>query len=182
MKKKNGANILKTTNSLRVLSFLVEDPGREFLGSEIQKATSVSRAGVYIALQGLMKQKLIHKIKKGKILMCAVEFNDPIIKQFKVLKNTILLRSIIFKLKPLSRKIVLYGSASRGEDDARSDIDLFILSNEPEGTKRLLSSIRLKRKLQAIVKSPSELADFIEEEPIFNEEINRGIILWEEKR
>ena len=180
MKKKSDVDIFNATNSLKILSFLVKNPGKDFLGSEIQKSTSLSRAGVYIALRELVKQKLVYKTQKGKFLMYSVIFRDPVIKQFKVLENIILLRSIIFKLKPLSKKIVLYGSASRGEDDENSDIDLFVLSNDFDTIKNLLSSLRLKRKIQAIIKSPSELAEFIEKEPIFNGEINMGISLWEE--
>ncbi|KKR33003.1 MAG: hypothetical protein UT63_C0026G0011, partial [Candidatus Gottesmanbacteria bacterium GW2011_GWC2_39_8] len=101
---------------------------------------------------------------------------------FKVLKNILLLQPIIKKLEPLSKKIILYGSASRGEDSPNSDMDLFVLSKEPQTTKNLLFSVKVKRKIQAIVKSPTELADLKEEEKIFYEEVNRGITLWEEKR
>ena len=41
MKKRNHKtiDIFGATNSLKVLSYLVEHPGKEFLNSEIQKAT-----------------------------------------------------------------------------------------------------------------------------------------------
>lgn len=179
MKRKTSPDIFKTTNSLKVLSFLVERPGKQLLGSEIQKATSISRAGVYIALHELIKQKLVFKTKRGKFLIYSVVYNDPVVKQFKVLKNILLLRLLISKLKPLSKKIIFYGSASRGEDDVKSDIDLFVLSHQPQQVKKVLSSIRIKRKIQAVIKSPSEFADLEGKEKIFYHEIDRGIILWE---
>ncbi len=211
MKKRNNGDIFTATSTLKILSFLVENPGREFLGSEIQKAVSISRAGVYIALRELTRQKLVTKIKKGKFLMYSVLYEEPILKQFKVMRNTQYLKPLIEKLKNHSKKIVLYGSASRGEDDPKSDIDLFILTSNPDAVKdiiakaigqkghglanliakaigqkghglaNLIAKAKAKRKMQAIIKTPSELAQFQEKEKVYSEEVNRGITLWEKK-
>ena len=181
MRKKNDVDVFSATNSLKILSFLVDNLGRELLSSEIQEATSMSRAGVYIALRELIKQKLVLKTQKGKFIMYFVVYDEPVIKQFKILKNVLLLKFALLKFKPLSKKIVLYGSASRGEDTPNSDIDLFMLSKEPEAIKVILPSLKLKRKIQVVIKSPSEWADFKETEKVFYEEVSRGIVLWEEK-
>ncbi|MBU0549496.1 MAG: nucleotidyltransferase domain-containing protein [Candidatus Omnitrophica bacterium] len=181
MKKKNNIDIFATTNTLKVLSFLVENPGKELLGREIQKATSISRAGSYIALRYLIRQKLVLKIKKGKFLMYSVIYDEPIVKQFKVVRTIQLLKPLLEKLRPLSKKIILYGSASRGEDDPLSDIDLFIITKDPDTTKSIISGLKTKRKLQTVIKSPSELADLQDKEKVYYGEVNRGITLWEEK-
>ena len=181
MNQKFNSNIFTATNSLKILSFLVDNPGREFLGSEIQKATSISRAGVYLALRELIKQKLVIKTFKGKFLIYSVAYENPVVRQFKVLKNILFLQPIILKLKSSAKKIILYGSASRGEDSPDSDIDFFVLSKEPEETRAILSSLKLKRKIQAVVKSPSEWTEFKDKEKVFYEEVNRGIIIFEEK-
>lgn len=175
-------DIFSATNSLKIVSFLAENAGKEFLGSEIQKATKLSRAGVYIALRELIKQKLVSKTQRGKFLVYYVVYDDAVIRQFKVLRNVLLLEPVIARLKPLSKKIILYGSASRGEDSPDSDMDLFMLSKDTEATKEILSSIKIKRKIQAVVKSPSELADLREKEKLFYGEVDRGIVLWEERQ
>ncbi len=181
MKRSKTIDIFGATNSLKVLSHLAENPGREFLSSEIQKAISISRAGVYIALGELARQNLVSKAKKGKLLFYSIIYDDSAIKQFKVLKNVLALRPLVSKLKPLSKKIVLYGSTSRGENDPASDIDLFILSNEPEIVKKVISSIKTRQKIQSVIKTPSELADFKEKEKTYYAEVDRGITLWEKK-
>ena len=117
MKKLKTIDIFGATNSLKVLSYLAEHPGKEFLCSEIQKATAISRAGVYIALGELSRQNLTSKTKRGKLLFYSIVYDDSAIKQFKVLKNILALRPLVSKLKPLSKKIILYGSTSRGEND-----------------------------------------------------------------
>ena len=149
MNKIKTIDIFGATNSLKVLSYLSENPGKEFLSNEIQKAISISRAGVYIALGELTRQNLVSKAKKGKLLFYSIIYDDSAIKQFKVLKNVLALRPLVSKLKPLSKKIVLYGSTSRGENDPTSDIDLFILSQEPEVAKKAVVSIKTRQKIQS---------------------------------
>ena len=181
MKKLKTIDIFGATNSLKVLSYLAEHPGKEFLSSEIQKAISISRAGVYIAFGELTRQNLVSKAKKGNLLFYSIIYDDSAIKQFKVFKNVLVLRPLVSKLKPLSKKIVLYGSTSRGENDPSSDIDLFILSNEPEATQKIISSIKIRQKIQSVIKTPSEVASFKDKEKTYYAEVDRGITLWEEK-
>ena len=180
MRKKKTNSIFNVTNSQKALDFLASNPGKDFFSSEIQKATSISRAGVYFALKELTKEGLVSKRKKGKIIFYSIIYNDSAIKQFKVLQNVLMLRLLVSKLKPLSKKIVLYGSASRGENDSASDIDLFILSKEPDETKKIIALIKSKQKIQTVIKAPSELADFKKDEKIYCNEVERGIVLWEE--
>jgi predicted nucleotidyltransferase len=180
MKKKKTNGIFSVTNSQKVLDFLASNPGKEFFSSEIQKATSISRAGVYFALKELSKEGLVSKRKKGRIIFYSVTYNDSAIKQFKVLQSVLMLRPLVSKIKSLSKRVVLYGSTSRGEDDPSSDIDLFILSKDPEETERIISSLKTKRKLQTVIKTPSELADFKKDEKVYYNEVERGIVLWEE--
>lgn len=183
MGKKNNKviDIFAATNSLKVLSYLAQDPSKEFLVSEIQKATLASRAGVYFALKELIRQGLVSQERRGKVIFYRIVYDDIATKQFKVLKNVFSLRPIVAKLKPFSRKIVLYGSYSRGENDSTSDIDLFILSKDPEATKDAVSSLKTKQKIQAVTKTASELASFKEGEKVFMQEVERGVVLWEEK-
>jgi predicted nucleotidyltransferase len=183
MKKKNNKiiDIFGATNSLKVLSYLTQHPGKEFLNSEIQKATLASRAGVYLTLKELVRQNLVAQERRGRLIFYRIVYDDVAIRQFKILKNVFALRSVVSKLKPSSRKIMLYGSYSRGENDPSSDIDLFILSKDPYVTKNEISSLKTKQKIQAVVKTSSEFAGLKEIEKVFMQEVERGIVLWEEK-
>ncbi|MFH0732294.1 MAG: nucleotidyltransferase domain-containing protein [Candidatus Omnitrophota bacterium] len=174
-------DIFNATNSLKVLSCLADKPGNEFLGTEIAKATGISRGGVYLALKELIKQKLACVTKRGRFFSYSIIYNDSAIRQFKVLKNVLALRTIVLKLKPFSRKIILYGSYARGENDLSSDIDLFIIAKDPIAAKEAVSAIKIRQKIQAVIKTSSELAEFKGNEKVFMHEIDRGIALWEEK-
>lgn len=181
MKNNHKIDIFSATNSLKVLSCLAEHPGKELFGSQIQKLTGISRGGVYLVLGELIRQKLVSTTKRGRYLSYAIIYNDSAIKQFKVLKNVLALRPLVSKLKGYSRKIILYGSYARGENDFSSDIDLFILSKDPEAAKDAISSIKTKQKIQAVIKTASEMASFKESEKVFMQEVERGVVLWEEK-
>ncbi|MDH5467847.1 MAG: nucleotidyltransferase domain-containing protein, partial [Candidatus Aminicenantes bacterium] len=156
MKKKRLEGIFEATNSLKVFSFLARNPSQEFLSSEIQIAVLVSRAGAYLALQDLLRERLIIKAEKGRFHLYSLNHDNPIVRQFKVLMNVILLEPLILKLRPFMVRMVLFGSASRGEDTASSDIDLFILSKDPETIREHLTSYKAERKLQPIVLAPAE--------------------------
>jgi len=181
MGKTKAENIFTATNSLKVLSYLIKYPGKEFLCSEIQKNTSISRAGVYVAVRELEKNGLVSKSKKGKQLLYSVIYDEPVIKQFKVLQNILALRPQIAKLKQLCKKVILYGSAARGENDPESDIDLFILTQDYDKVKKTISFVRSSNKIKAVIKTPVEFSEQKESERVYYGEVDRGIVLWEEK-
>ena len=181
MVKKVAAEIFSSTNPLKILSFLAENPDKEYLGSEIQKATTLSRAGVYIALRKLVNQGYVLKTQKGRFHLFRAAYMEPITKQFKILRNIILLGHVVTRLRSISKIIILFGSASRGEDVSTSDIDLLVISSDPESAKKIISSKKLKRKIQAVIMTPTKWTEFKGKEAVFSQEVNRGIILWEER-
>jgi predicted nucleotidyltransferase len=182
MTKKVAPEIFISTNPLKILSFLVENPDKEFLASEIQKATSSSRAGVYFALRELVNQGYTLKMQKGRFHLYRATSGDPVTKQFKILRNIILLKPVVTKLQSISKKIILFGSAGRGEDVSTSDMDLLVISPDPEPAKRILASEKLKRKIQPVILTPLKWSEFKEKEKAFSEEVDRGIVLWEERK
>ena len=173
--------LLVVTNIQKILDFLVQHPGHQFLASEIQRAIKISKGGVNLSLRELVKEKLIKREKKGRLFLYSVDHTQPVIKQLKVLKNVELLNPLVTKIKGLSEKIILFGSCARGEDVSKSDIDLFVLTNSPKEVEEILKRHKPSRGLQLIVRTPVAFAEMEKKEPIFFEEISRGITLWESK-
>ena len=181
MSGKATIDIFLPSNSLKVLSFLADNPGREYLSSEILGSTSMSRAGVYLALQELVGKGLADKIERGRFHLYSADHAHPLVKQFKVLKNTVILEPLLSRLRPETIKVILFGSASRGEDSSSGDIDIFILTRDPETIRELITSFSIGRKIQPIIIAPTQLFDFREKNTVFWGEIDRGIVLWEEQ-
>ncbi len=180
MKKKTG-DIFIATNPLRILTFLSAYPEREFLSNEIQKPLKMSRMGVYLALCALVKEKLIIRSKKGKVLIYAVNQSHPVVSQFKILRHVVEFLPLVERLSIFSKKIILYGSVSRGEDVSDSDLDLFVLTAEPEAVSKKIPQQWAGHKIQAVIKTPLDWAEFKDKEPVFYGEVSRGIVLWEEQ-
>ena len=181
MRQELSGDIVGLTNSQRVLSFLVEDFRKEFLASEIQKATGLSKAGVYRALDELICRELIRKHERGRFVLYAALADDCAVRQFKVLKTVLWLKALIQKLKTSSRKIILFGSASRGEDYKDSDLDLLIVSRDPEVTQKAVLNLKSSRKIQPVIKTSTQMAQMEDKNKEFFSEINSGIVLWEER-
>ena len=180
MRHKFNGDIVSFTSAQRVLSFLAEDSHREFLAFEIQKDTGLSKAGVYRALDELVYRQLIKKHKRGRFVLYAAIADNCVLRQFKVLKTVIFLKKLVQQLKASSRKIIFFGSAARGEDREDSDLDLLIVSKDPEVTEKIVANFKSKRKIQPVVKTSAQLAQLEEKNKEFFNEINSGIALWEE--
>ena len=180
MRHKKDEGIISFSNTQKAFSFLVEDVRKEFLASEIQKATGLSKAGVYRALDELAHQGLVQKKERGRFTLYSVVAGDCTVRQFKVLKTVISFKKLVQTLKASSRKIVLFGSAARGEDYNDSDLDLLIVAKDPEAARGIVSSFKSARTIQPVIKTSAQMADLEAKNKEFFNEINSGIVLWEE--
>ena len=131
--------MLQKDNRYKILRIFFEDPSPKGIGfqlREISRKVSVAPPSVKKYLNELEKEQLIVKTKHrihGYPVYYAKRDNE----EFKFLKRI----DIIEKIKEsglidyLSEScmpdvIILFGSASKGEDLKESDIDIFVLSNK----------------------------------------------------
>lgn len=106
--------------------------------------------------------------------------HHPFVRQFKVLDTLARLEPLLQELRPLARRIVLFGSCAAGTNTAESNIDLFILSDD---RKQVMQSIRQylsNLPIQAIVLNNQEMAEALERDRVFLAQVERGLVLWEE--
>ena len=172
---------LTVTSHQKVLSFLLNHPSRSYMEKEIVKATKVSKSAVNEALKELAKDKLVLQEKKGRMSFYSVDLNDPVIRRLKCTENVSLLKPLVEQLKKISQKIIFFGSFAEGTNIEESDIDLFVLSNQPDIVQRIIQKSSLAEKIQPVIKKPAEFIGFDKKKPLFYQEIERGIILWEGK-
>ena len=173
--------LLVATNVQKILDFLIQNPGHQFLAKEIQDVTKVSKGGVNLSLRKLAKDKLVRRQKRGKIFLYSVDPTKPVIKQLKVLNSIELIIPLVNKIKGLSKKVILFGSCARGENVAKSDLDLFILTNSPKEVEEAFRKQGPSKAHQLIIRTPVAFAEMEKKEPVFFEEVSRGITLWEER-
>ncbi len=172
--------LLNATNDQKVLDFLLDDPGGQYLAAEIEKATGISKGGINLALRGLAENGLVHRRKRGKFFLCSIDHTNPLCRQLKVVKTIQLLMPLIKKVSGKAERIILFGSAARGENTRESDIDLLIVSrNLPGEVEDIVQRLKLPGKLQLIIRDPVAFAEMERRDPGFFAEVDRGITLWE---
>ena len=141
------------TNKQKVLKFLAQNPSQSLMASEIIKNTNISKAGANIALRELVKVDLIKRSIKGKTHLYQVDFHNPLVKQFKVIEAVVELYPLIKKLNGLSQQIILFGSASRGEnleDKAFPRENLFIFPFFLQSSNLVLLFISLPKNYSSL--------------------------------
>lgn len=172
--------MLTATNTLKILSFLLSHPNEELYDREISRLTGISPAGTNLSLRELADIGLIEQFKKGRMKFYRLTLDDPLLRQIKIVKNLSALKSLTEKLKPSSIRIVLFGSAASGEDTETSDIDLFVLTREKKNVLNIIEKSRLAERLKPMICTPSEWADISAKNEVFKNEVEKGIVLWDE--
>jgi len=118
----------------RILQEFFDFPRKNFQMREVSRRTKITQPSVINHLKALVKEELITKEKKGTYPTFSANRDNEFFKLYKKIdlilriKQSGLLDYIYDSCVP--NCIILFGSASKGEDIEESDIDLFIQSTE----------------------------------------------------
>lgn len=180
------SELLISTNAQKALKFLLMRPGKNCYEREIARGTKISYGSANRVLNRLYKNGLVQKKVEGRMCYYSVDVTNPYIKQFKILSNLTLLEPVVEKLKPYSRKIILYGSWAEGTDSETSDIDIFIVASDETQVKSIINKFSYSakianRKIQAVISTPADLLGQDERQKVFNKEVELGKVLWEKE-
>lgn len=168
-----------STVNQRVLSFLSSYPEEKFHEREISRRVRISLGAANKAVKSLWKAGLISRDQRGRMCFYSIQKN-PIIRIYKILNTVLMLQPLIEKIGKISHKIVLFGSAANGTNNSVSDIDLFVISDDPWETGKEINRYAdklLPGKIQPYIKSPEEMLQ--EKGDAFYQQIEKGIVLWE---
>lgn len=167
--------------AITILKFLARSPTKQFYVREISKKTNGSVGGTHKILKNLYEMGLIIKHRSGKNLYYRINEVNPSIHYFKIFVNIQELYWILKNVYSISKKIILYGSCSTGEDTLDSDIDIIIITEMVDKIKKTLKSKEVNgRELKPIILMPHEFIKLKEKDRAFYNEVNKGIILWRE--
>ena len=166
----------------KIMDTLLDNIGGEKMYlSQIAKSSRVSISTCQQILERKAKEGEIGKVKLGNLSIYFLDPEFPKVRNLKIARAIELLNPLIEKLKEVSRKIILFGSASQGRDDVGSDFDIFILANDKNEVNKIISRSSIGRKIQPVIKNFLQLTELKEKNRTFYDEIMRGLVLWEEK-
>ncbi len=125
-------NLISKTKQ-NILTLLILNEGKAYYIREIARLIGSSPMGALKALRKLEQEGIVISEKRGTQKFYSVNKESPTyaelkglaIKSFGIAR---ILKDILADLKGIQEAFV-YGSLAKGEMDARSDIDLFIIGN-----------------------------------------------------
>jgi predicted nucleotidyltransferase len=170
-----------TTSQQKVLAFLGKNAGKEYQEKEISQKTGVKKSAVNLALHPLVKNKIINSRKIGRSSLYSADSNNNLIREIKIILSILALEPLIKKIKLKSIRIVLFGSFATGMNQENSDIDLFVMTNNPQDIRKNIGDSIFAEKIQLIVKTPAEMLKINKNKPLLFQEIEKGKVLFEKK-
>lgn len=163
----------------KIIKLLADYPEREFYGEEIAKKLKFSKASASGLLKRLSEKGIILKTIKGHMKFYQINQKSPELKKFRINLALEKINPLLPKLRKYFQKIILFGSASRGEQTYGSDIDLFILTDKKNEARAVLKKINKKLPIRPILKTPGEWSEMEIKEPEFYREVKNGITLYD---
>ena len=175
------------TNQQKVLCFLAKFSDQEYHEREIARKVGISYGSANRVLNNLAHDGLLLRRQVGKMLFYSFNRSDPTYKPLKIFISIALLRPLIEKMKSSTSEIVLYGSCARGEDTSKSDVDLFIISEDKEEALRLIRSHGFLKgfehlKIEPVILSAVELLKSEKDDKEFLSLVREGIVLWDKMK
>lgn len=165
----------------KIISTLLNHTGEKLYMSQIAQEAGTAVTTTHQVLERKVEESFVKKEKLGNLSLYSVDPQDALVRQMKVKKTIELFRPLIKKLKDYCQKIILFGSAAKGEDTTDSDFDLFVLSDEKKEVQRIIKKSEIGRRIKPVVKNFLEWMQTKGEDKFFYEEVQKGIVLWEEK-
>lgn len=177
-------NIWQSSPSMTILCFFFGRPTGEFFGAEVAKSTGLSAGAVHKHLLGLMEDGMLDVHNKGRMKFFSLNKRNPVARHLKIAYT--LSSSPMRVLANAVRKMegteaFLYGSAARGEDDEKSDLDVLILysgEKRPSASEILAQASRLARprEIRLSLHTRKEWASGAKEDRAFYESVERDKI------
>jgi predicted nucleotidyltransferase len=129
------ADALFSRTQQRVLGLLFGEPARSFYATEIIDRAGAGRGTVQRELERLVSSGLVTAQQIGNQKHYRANTEAPVFDELRsiILKTSGLADPIRDALKPIARKIelaLIYGSVARGEEHARSDVDLLVVAGD----------------------------------------------------
>jgi predicted nucleotidyltransferase len=186
-KQHNKMNALKIKKylyhqtPLKILSFLSNHPEATFSANEVSKATKSSKGATNQTLRLLLELEILSREKKGNIFLYKLNNDNFVLRQFKIFENLLYLQRLVREIQRYCYKIILFGSRADGSNTKNSDIDLFILTEHKEETRKIITKYEETAdvRYQVIIQDTLESVSSKKGDKVFHRQIEKGITLLE---
>jgi len=166
--------LLSRKNNSLLIEYFLNNPTIETYPQELEKKLKMSRQSMFKALEAVLAAGLIEVKEVGRTRQYKLRRNDLTVKQLKILSTIDSIMRIMDKLKDSGAEVYLFGSAARGEDTEKSDIDLLILSDKPKN--EMIGRFAQEEKIRPLYFSFLEYSALARKDKPFYERIEKDKI------
>jgi predicted nucleotidyltransferase len=170
---------------MQVLSYITRQRNSDKIyGAKLAEILNISQGGTSIFLKQLQHAGILHSRNVGRTIIYDIDTDNPVFKYFRIFDNLLEIAVLVGQIKNYSRKIILFGSCARGEDNSDSDIDLFIIADSDyhEIIRKAISDFHAEREINPVIADSLELIEIEQNDKVFLDETYKGIELWGGKR
>lgn len=172
-------DLLGSKNCMALLMVFLNNPAEEIYQTDIVKRSNQSKMTVIKWLNFLEKYNVLKVSKKGNHKYYSLNKDNPILRQIKVLVNTMNVYEPANRLSGKGVEVYLFGSAARGEDMRDSDIDVLIIGKiDKRDLVEFVDNVRdrTNKKVNPVVMDPFEYAALHKKNKTFYENIQKDRI------
>ena len=163
----------KTKRNLLALMFL--HPEERYYIRQIEKLTGISQGALQRELKSMVEMGILQAEKSGRQVFYSANKSNPIYGElygiiFKTFGVVEVLKNALKRFEKKTKVAFIYGSVAKGEDTARSDIDLFVVGRETFGNISVALSKHeesLGREINMTVYTPHEFKSKVAEKNHF---------------
>ncbi len=169
-------------NPMLILSYLTKKREESTILTKIASEVGISIGSAHSILRTYEAEGIVYSERVGKSILYRINKYHPVVVPFRVMDTVIELNPLVETLKRKSRKIILYGSCSVGQDTNRSDIDLFVLTDtdQKDDVSDMINRYTVDRPINPVVVDTFDMMDMETNDKFFLDEIMKGKILWED--
>jgi len=172
-------DILGSKYCIDILMLFLYRPADELYQADIIKQSDLSKMTVIKWLNFLESHSVLKTVKKGNLKYYSINKENPILKQLKVMINTMNVYESAEQLSGKGLEIYLFGSSARGEDTEHSDIDILIIGKiDKHELVKFVDDVkaRMRKNVNPIVMDPFEYSNLYRKDKTFYENVQRDRI------
>jgi predicted nucleotidyltransferase len=166
----------KPTAQEGAFALLLDAAPDPFTEAEVRTELGIPKTTAHVALSALVREGLVVEERIGRTGRYSVDPTDPLVRTLKTARAIRRTQMAIEPVRPRLGLVVLFGSASRGENRRDSDIDILVVADDVDG---VLSELARHQWLQPVIMTPAQHMVSIAEGGTFAKETARGITVWE---